>query len=98
MHSGPMSGAGPGEKGIAPWEGSFRNLAGWWAHTTAPQVWVASEYDRGSGRLRFWCDSDSELTKGLGAVLVEGLSGLTPQEVLQVSRVARGACVCACAY
>ncbi|GAB4820689.1 hypothetical protein N2152v2_007735 [Parachlorella kessleri] len=48
------------------------------------QVWVNAELDRSSGRLHFQGDSDSELTKGLCAVLVEGLSGLTPQEVLQV--------------
>ena len=44
---------------------------------------MSAELD-GSGIVRFAADSDSELTRGLAAVLVEGLSGLTPDEVLQV--------------
>ena len=36
------------------------------------------------GRVQFGGDSDSELTRGLCALLVQGLSGLTPEEVLQV--------------
>lgn len=47
------------------------------------QVWVNAEID-GNGRVHFAADSDSELTRGLAAVLVEALSGLTPEEVLQV--------------
>lgn len=47
------------------------------------QVWVHAELDR-EGRVRFAADSDSELTRGLAAVLVASLSGLTPSEVLQV--------------
>lgn len=47
------------------------------------QVWVHAEMDP-AGRVRFAADSDSELTRGLAAVLVKALSGLTPEEVLQV--------------
>ena len=54
-----------------------------------PQVWVAAELDS-VGRVRWAADSDSELSRGLAAVLVEGLDGLTPQEVLQVGRGGAG--------
>ncbi|KAK9837492.1 hypothetical protein WJX81_006535 [Elliptochloris bilobata] len=47
------------------------------------QVWVTAELD-GRGCVRLGADSDSELTRGLAAVLVRCLSGLTPEEVLQV--------------
>jgi sulfur transfer protein SufE len=49
----------------------------------ALQVWVHAE-QAADGRLRFAADSDSELTRGLAAVLVRALSGLTLDEVLQV--------------
>lgn len=45
---------------------------------------MSAELDA-AGKVRFTADSDSELTRGLAALLVEGLSGLTPDEVLQVS-------------
>jgi len=44
------------------------------------QVWVTARYV--DGRMVFAADSDSELTKGLAALLIKCLSGLTPQEVL----------------
>ena len=47
------------------------------------QVWVTAALDP-QGRVQFGGDSDSELTRGLCALLVQGLSGLTPEEVLQV--------------
>ena len=47
------------------------------------QVWVHAEMDS-AGRIAFAADSDSELTRGLAAVLVKALSGLTPEQVLQV--------------
>ena len=47
------------------------------------QVWAMAALDA-QGRVQLAGDSDSELTRGLCAVLVEGLSGLTPEEVLQV--------------
>lgn len=37
------------------------------------------------GRVYFRGDSDSQITKGLVALLVEGLSGLTPEQILQVT-------------
>lgn len=36
-------------------------------------------------KVQFEGDSDSQLVKGLVALLVEGLSGLTPQEVVDLS-------------
>lgn len=53
------------------------------------QVWVSAELDA-AGKVRFTADSDSELTRGLAALLVEGLSGLTPDEVLQVDPACLG--------
>ena len=50
---------------------------------TVMQVWISAELDA-SGRVRFSGTSDSELSRGLCAVLVTALSGLTPEEVLQV--------------
>ncbi len=47
------------------------------------QVWVHAELDA-AGRLRFAADSDSEITRGLAAVLVSSLSGMTPSQVLEV--------------
>lgn len=47
------------------------------------QAWVAAELDA-AGAVRFWADSDAELTRGLCAVLASGLSGLTPEQVLEV--------------
>ena len=47
------------------------------------QVYVTATLE--DGKVKFQGDSDSQLTKGLVALLVEGLSGLTPEQVLQVS-------------
>lgn len=41
-----------------------------------------------NGRIQFSADSDSEITRGLAAVLVSGLSGLTPSQVLEVINIA----------
>jgi cysteine desulfuration protein SufE len=38
-----------------------------------------------NGKVKFRGDSDSQLVKGLVALLVEGLTELTPAEILQVS-------------
>lgn len=46
------------------------------------QVYVTA--DMRDGKIWFRGDSDSQLVKGLVALLVEGLSGLTPAEVLQI--------------
>ena len=46
------------------------------------QVWVVPRIE--DGLVYFTADSDSQLTKGLAALLVEGLSGSTPKEIMQV--------------
>jgi len=48
-----------------------------------PQVWVVPEL-RDDGKIYWTADSDSQLTKGLAALLVLGLSGCTPAEILGV--------------
>jgi len=45
------------------------------------QVWVRGVLGE-DGRLKYQAESDSALTKGLAALLVKGLSGATPAEVL----------------
>jgi len=45
------------------------------------QVWVRGVLGE-DGRMRYQAESDSALTKGLAALLVKGLSGATPAEVL----------------
>ena len=47
------------------------------------EVWMTARLDD-NHRIQFAGDSSSELTRGLCAVLVQGLSGLTADEVLQV--------------
>ncbi|MGQ9872688.1 MAG: SufE family protein [Leptodesmis sp.] len=46
------------------------------------QVYVTARLEQ--GKVIFQGDSDSQLTKGLVGLLVEGLSGLTPAEVIQL--------------
>ena len=48
------------------------------------EVFMTASLDK-QNRVQFAGDSDSELTRGLCAVLIQGMSGLTPAEVLQVS-------------
>ncbi|XP_068642960.1 sufE-like protein 1, chloroplastic/mitochondrial [Aristolochia californica] len=48
------------------------------------QVWVHAYLDS-DRNVRFEADSDSVLTKGLAALLVEGLSGQPPSEIVRVS-------------
>lgn len=48
------------------------------------EVFMTASLDK-QNRVQFVGDSDSELTRGLCAILVQGMSGLTPTEVLQVS-------------
>ncbi|KAL4448201.1 hypothetical protein ABPG75_005420 [Micractinium tetrahymenae] len=46
------------------------------------QVWVTAELQ--DGKIWWKADSDSQLTKGLAALLVQGLSGLAPAEIVRV--------------
>jgi cysteine desulfuration protein SufE len=47
------------------------------------QVYINAMLEQ--GKVWFQGDSDSQLVKGLVALLIEGLNGLTPAEILQVS-------------
>ena len=47
------------------------------------QVWVVPRVDA-DGRVQWAADSDSQLTKGLAALLVNGLSGCTPEEIVRI--------------
>ncbi|EHC13809.1 cysteine desulfuration protein SufE [Fischerella thermalis CCMEE 5268] len=47
------------------------------------QVYVKA--DLVDGKVTFQGDSDSQLTKGLVGLLIEGLNGLTPAEIVQLT-------------
>ncbi len=47
------------------------------------QVFITASLDQ--GKVKFDGDSDSQLVKGLVAILVEGLSGLSPTEILTLT-------------
>lgn len=47
------------------------------------QVYIIAALEEGS--VQFQGDSDAQLTKGLVAFLIEGMNGLTPIEILQLS-------------
>ncbi|KAI3810179.1 hypothetical protein L1987_19789 [Smallanthus sonchifolius] len=49
------------------------------------QVWLRAYFDSDNKNVIFEADSDSVLTKGLAALLVQGLSGHTVEEILRVS-------------
>ena len=48
------------------------------------EVWMTARLDD-DNKVQFAGDSNSELTRGLCAVLVKAMSGMTPNEVLQVT-------------
>ncbi len=52
----------------------------------AARVWVDARLDGNDGTLQFHGQSDSAITRGLCAVLCVGLSGLTPERFLEVTR------------
>jgi cysteine desulfuration protein SufE len=47
------------------------------------QVYITASLQ--DGKVWYKGDSDAQLVKGLVALLIEGLNGLTPQEILQVT-------------
>lgn len=47
------------------------------------QVYITATLD--DGTVKFQGDSDSQLTKGLVGLLVEGLNGLTPMEIVKLA-------------
>jgi cysteine desulfuration protein SufE len=49
----------------------------------ASQVYVIATVE--AGKVRFQADSDAQITKGLVGLLVEGLDGLTPMEIMQLT-------------
>lgn len=46
------------------------------------QVYITANLE--DGKIWYQGDSDAQLVKGLVALLIEGLNGLTPQEIVQV--------------
>ncbi|AFZ37606.1 Fe-S metabolism associated SufE [Stanieria cyanosphaera PCC 7437] len=47
------------------------------------QVYITANLE--NGKIRYQGDSDAQLVKGLVALLIEGLDGLTPEEIIQVT-------------
>jgi cysteine desulfuration protein SufE len=47
------------------------------------QVYITANLEE--GKVWYLGDSDAQLVKGLVALLIEGLNGLTPEEILQVT-------------
>ncbi len=47
----------------------------------ASQAWIAAE-KKDDGSIQLWADGEAQISKGFLALLVEGLSGLSAQEIL----------------
>lgn len=47
------------------------------------QVYITATLEE--GKVRFWGDSDAQLTKGLVAFLIQGTNGLPPAEILRLT-------------
>lgn len=47
------------------------------------QVYISADFK--DGKIYYKGDSDAQLVKGLVALLIDGLNGLSPEEILQVS-------------
>jgi cysteine desulfuration protein SufE len=52
-------------------------------HGCVSQVYITAALKE--GKVWYQGDSDAQLVKGLVALLIEGLNGLSPQEILQVT-------------
>ena len=52
-------------------------------HGCVSQVYITADLE--NGQVWYKGDSDAQLVKGLVALLIEGLNGLTPTEILQVT-------------
>ncbi len=52
-------------------------------HGCVSQVFITANLDQ--GKVLYQGDSDAQLVKGLVAFLIEGLNGLTPEEIIQVT-------------
>jgi cysteine desulfuration protein SufE len=52
-------------------------------HGCVSQVFITADYE--GGQITYHGDSDAQLVKGLVGLLITGLNGLTPQEILQVT-------------
>jgi len=52
-------------------------------HGCVSQVFITA--DLADGKLQYQGDSDAQLVKGLVALLIQGLNGLTPAEVVNLS-------------
>ena len=55
------------------------------------QVWVSASLDE-QGRVVLQGDSDSQITRGLCAILVQAMAGMLPADLLQVAAHAQKRC------
>ncbi len=52
-------------------------------HGCVSQVFITA--DLTDGKITYYGDSDAQLVKGLVGLLINGLNGLSPQEILQIT-------------